>query len=440
MDNFVAQVQSIAVGEKINPVLVDFVRKAVVQLLPNNLAVLDNALQSFQTPTHSIGILAILHVKLLKETPAADSPFWVLVQDFLASFCPNQMRAIPDLFVDFCHHYTNALIQRTEYSNLINQLSQTIRSFCTSTFQLTSLHADLFQVCLLARNFQPALNFLDVDITDIATETTPFDAKYFLLYYYYGGMIYAALKRFGRALNFFEIVLTTPAFVVSQIMVEAYKKYILICLLLKGRVQHLPKYTSPIVQRFVKPMCQPYTDLMSAYGTLTTEKFRKALLKHHDLLTRDQNYGLANQVLDSINKRNIQKLTNTFITLSLADVASRCNLSSSAHAEKYLVSMIEEKEIYATIDKRDGMVYFHDNPEKFDSPDVLNTINEDLESSLKIYQDVEKLDIELYLVPQYVHKVTKQPAAYNWIHEDEGLGVGASASGGSDSVPALGGF
>lgn len=33
-----------------------------------------------------------------------------------------------------------------------------------------------------------------------------FDVKHFLVYYYYGGMIYAALKNFKRAAFFFEIV------------------------------------------------------------------------------------------------------------------------------------------------------------------------------------------------------------------------------------------
>ena len=32
------------------------------------------------------------------------------------------------------------------------------------------------------------------------------ETKDFLCYYYYGGMIYAALKQFDRALYFFEIV------------------------------------------------------------------------------------------------------------------------------------------------------------------------------------------------------------------------------------------
>lgn len=39
---------------------------------------------------------------------------------------------------------------------------------------------------------------------------------------------------------------------VSHIMLESYKKYILVSLILLGKVQQLPKYTSQIVGRFIK--------------------------------------------------------------------------------------------------------------------------------------------------------------------------------------------
>lgn len=46
--------------------------------------------------------------------------------------------------------------------------------------------------------------------------------------------------------------ITTPAMAVSHIMLESYKKYILVSLILLGKVQQLPKYTSQIVGRFIK--------------------------------------------------------------------------------------------------------------------------------------------------------------------------------------------
>lgn len=62
------------------------------------------------------------------------------------------------------------------------------------------------------------------------------DSRHFLLYYYYGGMIYTAMKNYDRALYFFEVVVTVPAMVVSHIMLEAYKKYILVSFILHGKV------------------------------------------------------------------------------------------------------------------------------------------------------------------------------------------------------------
>lgn len=39
-------------------------------------------------------------------------------------------------------------------------------------------------------------------------------------------------------------------------------------------------------------------------------------------------------------KKNIQRLTKTFLTLSLSDVASRVQLSGPAQAETYILNMV----------------------------------------------------------------------------------------------------
>jgi hypothetical protein len=55
---------------------------------------------------------------------------------------------------------------------------------------------------------------------------------------------------------------------------------------------------------------------------------------------RENNMGLVKQVLASLYKKNIQRLTKTFLTLSLFDVASRVQLSGPADAEKYILNMV----------------------------------------------------------------------------------------------------
>lgn len=50
-------------------------------------------------------------------------------------------------------------------------------------------------------------------------------------------MIYTAVKNYERALYFFEVAITTPALAMSHIMLESYKKYILVSLILHGTVR-----------------------------------------------------------------------------------------------------------------------------------------------------------------------------------------------------------
>ncbi len=70
------------------------------------------------------------------------------------------------------------------------------------------IHVSALQLCLLAKCFKPALPFLELDMMDICKENGAYDAKHFLCYYYYGGMIYTGLKNFERALYFYEQVLS----------------------------------------------------------------------------------------------------------------------------------------------------------------------------------------------------------------------------------------
>jgi len=88
--------------------------------------------------------------------------------------------------------------------------------------------------------------------------------------------------------------------------------------------------------------------------------------------------GLAKQVLASLTKKNIQRLTKTFITLSLSDVASRVQLNGPADAETLILNMIEDGEIFATINQKDGMVVFKEDPEKYNSPTMLQRLRHEV--------------------------------------------------------------
>ncbi|KMQ94856.1 cop9 signalosome complex subunit 3 [Lasius niger] len=195
---------------------------------------------------------------------------------------------------------------------------------------------------------------------------------------------------------------------VSYIMLEAYKKYILISLILHGKVLNLPRYTSQVINRYIKPLSQQYQELATAYLVNSCEEVQNIITKYQQVFVRDHNLGLVKQVLAFLYKKNIQRLTKTFLTLSLSDVASRVQLSGPAEAEKYILSMIEDGEIFATINQKDGMVVFHDDPEKYNSPQMLANFEKEMAACTELDKRVLEMEEEVVLTPQYVRKACGQ--------------------------------
>ena len=342
-----------------------------LDFLSKHASNLDNVLETFDIQQHSLGVLAILCVKHSLSNNVDMEILNAQTKQFFETCNGEQVRYATDRYAELCHKYVASMIEKKTPQQGINTVARAISKIQISTSQLTSIHADLCQLCLLAKNMKPALPFLDVEITEISKESGQFDAKHFLMYYYYGGMVYTSIKQYDRALYFFEIAITTPSLAVSHIMMEAYKKFILVGLIRYGKIPSLPKYTSHVVAKYIKPLCQAYHDLTTAYTTKGPEDVRAVLTKHNETFTSDNNVGLVKQCVTSLYKKNIQRLTKTFLTLSLADVAQRVQLSSPRDAEKYILHMIEDGEIYANINQKDGMVIFKDNPEKYNNVTML---------------------------------------------------------------------
>ncbi|XP_026326445.1 COP9 signalosome complex subunit 3 [Hyposmocoma kahamanoa] len=369
------------------------------EVLQRNSAHLNTVLETLDIQQHSLGVLAVLVAKFSLPPGNNDvdrTTMYQQIHDFINNCNGEQVRFSPDLYADLCHLLTDHLVEVKQPIRGIEILKKAIRKIQLFDSQLTSIHADLCQLCLLSKCLKPALDFLDTDVTGIGSELGGNnDSKHFLLYYFYGGMTYTAMKNYDRALYFFEVVVTVPAMVVSHIMLEAYKKYILISLILHGKVLPMPKYTSQVVCRFLKP-------LSVAYHELATNQH--AAMKHRETFIRDKNMGLVNQVTSSMYKKNIQRLTKTFLTLSLSDVASRVQLTGPAQAETYILNMIEEGEIYAMINQKDGMVVFLDSPEKYASPETLSILEQQMAACTKLHQYIQEMDEQIQVNPQYVKK------------------------------------
>lgn len=406
LEEFVSQVEAYTVNGKFSE-LCELLNKSN-ELLVAQIDQLDSLLETFNLENHTMAILAILIVKMnaVHTNNQFNSALFTQLTDFAINANANQVQIVPETFADLFHLYTRTIIELRKPESGIYTLERAITKLQESPTQLTTLHSELCLLCLLSKNFKPAIQVLNRDITTISKEGGQnFDTKSFLLYYYYGGMVYAAVKNYERALYFFEIVITTPAMTVSHIMLEAYKKYILISLIINGKMVNVPKHTSQVLGRFIRPLSQAYTELSTAYQTSSYEEVRNCISKHTETLNRDNNMGLAKQVLASLYKRNIHRLTKTFLTLSLVDVSNRAKLEGVEQAESYIVDMIKSDEIFATINIKDGMVIFHEDPEKYNNPKVLEEIEQKIDNCGQIDQQIRTMKEAVELNSAYIKKV-----------------------------------
>lgn len=90
----------------------------------------------------------------------------------------------------------------------------------------------------------------------------------------------------------------------------------------------------------LKPMSSVYHEISTVFATNKPSSLELVLAKHRDVLQRDNNWGLAKQVQESLYKKIIQRLTQTFLTLSLNDMALRVQLPSVLEAEKLVLTMV----------------------------------------------------------------------------------------------------
>jgi len=433
LDQFVNQVQTLS-GEGKFHELYEHLTKSQ-EVLVRNPGLLDNVLDSLDMQQHSMGYMAVLTAKIHHIDNNWDD-LLQKVDTFVSQCNGEQVRYAAHSFAEMCHLMTQELINRGTAQRGIGLMTRAIRKIQLTETSLTTIHADLCKLCLIAKCFPPALAFLNTDINQINKENNQFDASYLLLYYYYGGCIYTAVKQFERAFYFFEVAVTCPTAAVSHIMLESYKKYQLVGLLVHGDkprdVVALPKFTSPLVTKFLKPLCGGYNDLVTAYHSNNAEELRAAVTKYQELLTTDNNLGLVQQVVESQTRTNIKRLTKTFVTLSLQDVASRVQLESPQEAEKAIVEMIAAGTIHATISQQDGMVKFDSNPESYSSPAMLRFLEENVDTGMLLDKKVHALEEELMVSPAYIKKLSGGRG-----EEEEGGGVRVPSS--SNTVSSVSG-
>jgi len=272
------------------------------------------------------------------------------------------------------------------------------------------------KICLLSKCYFAAQPLLDQELLQIDKDATLVTPRDLLLYHYYAGMVEVGFKRYKSAIQYLTLCFSAPTHVLNAIMVEAYKKCVLCALIDAGEGPRVPKYTGPVVQRQLKNnSLAPYHEFVDAFVSHKVADMRAALEKHATAFAADHNLGLAKQCVEALKRRNIYRLTRTYLTLSLANIAENAQLADATEAEKYVCDMVASGEIFATIDQPQGMVQFHERQERFDSQAAVGVMEENIARAIALAQKLQETNVQLATDSNYLMRVTsqeKQPLQY----------------------------
>ncbi|GFR52513.1 hypothetical protein Agub_g15070, partial [Astrephomene gubernaculifera] len=360
MEALVAQVQALSNPNDLSQL--HSVLKNAETVFTQNSQHIAAALQALDPAEHSLGYAYFLHHLGKINLPVPDAGYIDNVTRFLMVCQPAQIQVAPDIFCSVSRRLKDHLLSAHSPRRGVLPLRAGLAALQPSPEVLTPLHADLCQICLLSKCYNAAAPVLRQDIFDVAPQQTGCTPTDLFLYCYYGGMVCIGRKQYPRALELLLQCLTAPAVAGNAIVAAAYKKYVLVCLLHAGQLLPLPKFTSPAVRHVIESEARPYNDLATAAASRNAERLRRVVEQHSALFAADTNLGLVRQVLSSLAVRAIQRLTATFLTLSLADIAAHAGLAGgAAEAEERILRMVAAGQIHARIDGRSGMVRFADD-------------------------------------------------------------------------------
>ncbi|PCH44992.1 hypothetical protein WOLCODRAFT_139360 [Wolfiporia cocos MD-104 SS10] len=403
--------------------LKDFTTKdAREPALTSNLSNGQDPLEVLDAERHTLPYLYILSARL--QLPASQRPSLEIIEGFCSRFDPAQARLAPDRVTSLAKQISTGV--QGNVKAVLGALSNLITRYPPSLSYLTTLHPIFLTACVATKHYTTALPVLTVPITFVDLKVSGLTYNDNLVYHYAGGVAFGALKRWREAEEFFEICASSPAQVPAAVQLEASKKLVLVQLILYGKTIPPPKYTNPTLQRLLKN--SPYGQFLKIYPQ-QRQILYAAIQKDTELFQKEKNTGLIHQTIERAPRWLIKKLTATYLTLGLSDIAREVGVDSEDEVRAIVVSMIESDEISASI-SADGTVTFSDPVPQFSKRDI-DALLKQAQEQTRILYDMERA---MNANKDYLTKAVKhKDEASSW--PDEDVVHSGGATGWVDDAP-----
>lgn len=383
----------------------------VKALKKTNVSVLDELLLGLSPASQTLAFTELLALKSGFVDQKNTQEFVYLARQLFSDATVSHVALCAKSFVHIARKFREVFVNVERPLAAVGPLRQALYCICRALGShaiLTPIHSDLLYVAIKSKSYSAVQTIIETPLTQLAARQCGVDALDYLSYYYYSGVAFCALKNFSKACESFHLALSIPTTVISAIQIAAYKKYILAALLNHGEMPALHSKTiSQLLVRSLDSLCSTYVEFSRSFKRGVDES-RDFLEKNVNELKKDGNVGLVKQAIESLVRGRILRLTNTYVTLSLKQIADSCRLASVSAAEKALREMIALGVLCATIDQRAGMVRFDESDDKLYSRDWSNKLQAHIDQVSNINSAIKDKDRQLQLSNSYLQRTASE--------------------------------
>lgn len=116
------------------------------------------------------------------------------------------------------------------------------------------------------------------------------------LFYYYRSLVDIARADLSSAVESFKLLFAVPAYAVTDVSIDAYKKFVLTYLILHGKSPPKPSFVNHSVNLSLTQICGIYCTLGSFADANDESGMLKFAEENHGLFSADKNLGLVKKV------------------------------------------------------------------------------------------------------------------------------------------------
>ncbi|QSZ32518.1 hypothetical protein DSL72_002096 [Monilinia vaccinii-corymbosi] len=367
---------------------IDTLKKTPEKTLLQSTAGGESPLDVINPSLNTVPYLYILNAHIAaahrNESNVNWDKLWDKATGFLHSFDGRQIRYVGHELLEVLSFVAQLASQNRTLFAAIPALREAVLRIDPSGSVLTSNHLYLVRLALQTGYYLAVTELIDKHILYIpaqepvsytkflcevdlpahsyVTISSGFSSKLkpleILEYFFYSGSVYIGLQRWEAALEMLENAITYPVSEggVSVVMVEAYKRWLLVGLLQHGRVLQLPRNTSGAAAKAYHIIAKPYEAVGSIFETGSASRLKGEFEHGRTLWNDDSNTGLMLNVLGAYQKFQIRHLANVYSRIGAADIMSLttsaetgAKLTSIKQIEDLVQSMIADGTLPATL-------------------------------------------------------------------------------------------